>query len=284
MRRSSPPRASTRRSSTRRSSTLGSPKRVAAALVSAARFADRLFADRGRSRSGIASIEFALVAPVLFLMVSGMFDTAKALILEAQVDDCARFIAISATTASVNTDKTTSLSAASAQQAMSLIYAFMPWVRSGLEHGQRSVTLTSVAFVPITSGCTVTTANNCYKADVAFSVSYGGGGQTSVTPFTVITRSCGTLTQITPTAQIPNGQTQLTILRTAGVAKPDALMIADVHYRYTPFFLKFLTGPIDFWATSMWSARSGSTSQNNSQTLQYTTYTGSDGTGNCTLS
>jgi Flp pilus assembly protein TadG len=246
--------------------------------------AAQLFSERGRARSGVASIEFALVAPMLFLMVSGMFDTSKALIIEHQVDDCARFIAISATTASVQTDKTTSLSAASAQQAMSLIYAFMPWVRSGIEHGKRSVTLTSVAFVPITSGCTVTTSNNCYNAEVAFSVSYGGGGQTSVTPFTVITRSCGTLTQITPSAQLKNGQTQLTVLRTASVAKPDALMIADVHYQYTPFFLKFLTGPIDFWKTAKWSARSGSTSQSSSQTLQYTTYTGTDGTGNCTVS
>jgi Flp pilus assembly protein TadG len=248
----------------------------------------RLFSEKGRARSGVASIEFALVAPMMFLMIEGMFDTSKALILEHQVDDCARFIAISATTASVNTDKTTSLSQASAQQAMSLIYAFMPWVRSGVEDGPRSVTLSSVAFVPITSGCTVTASNNCYNAEVAFSVSYGGGAQHSVTPFTVITRSCGTLLQITPTAQIPTGQTQLTILRTASVAKPDALMIADVHYRYTPFGfpLKFVVGPIDFWATSMWSARSGATSQNNSQTLQYTTYTGTDFplTGNCTIS
>jgi len=234
------------------------------------------------SRSGIAAIEFSFVAPMLFLMVSGSFDVAKALILKHQVEDTSHLVAISATTVSVIANsKITTITDTAAQQAMSLVYAEMPWVRSGVEQGKRSVTLTSVAFIPVPS-CTPTPLNNCFSAKVAFSVGYTGGAQSSATPFTQVVRPCGALTQITHNAIIPNGQTQLGILRTAEVAKPDALLIADVHYQYTPTFLKFVTGKLDFWSTTMVAARSGDTTlQGASQGVQYTTFTGSGGTGNC---
>jgi Flp pilus assembly protein TadG len=232
-------------------------------------------------RRAVASIEFAAIAPVMFLMVAGVFDLTKAVVLWEQVHNTAHQVAISATNVSINPDGTTSITPSQAQEAMSIIFAQMPWVRQGIETGTRSVTLSSVAFVPITSSsCTQTASNNCYSAQVAWSVGYGGGNQSGVTPFTVVTRSCTPLTQITPTAQLQMNQTPLNTLRTANVTLPDAVIVADVHYKYTPFFLKFLTGAVDFWATASYPARSGSSVAN--LNLQYTTYTGSNGT-QCTV-
>jgi len=236
----------------------------------------------GRNRSGIAAIEFSFVAPMLFLMVSGSFDVAKALILKHQVADAAHLIAISATAVSISdSSKATSITDTAAQQAMSIVFAEMPWLKINIEQGTRSVTLTSVGFFPV-QGCTPTSTNNCYNARVAFSVYYGGGNQSGATKFGKILRSCGTLTQIAHDAPLKIDQTQISVLRTAEVAKPDALLIADVNYKYTPVFLKVLTGSIDLWATSMSPARSGdSVSQGASQGVQYTTFSGSGGTGNC---
>lgn len=241
----------------------------------------------GGARAGVAAIEFALVAPVLFTMTAGVFDAAKAIILWQQVIETAHETAISATTVSVpaNGSRLTSISASAAQQAMSIIYASMPWIRDGIERGQRSVTLTSVAFVPISQSCTVSPTQNCFTAEVAFSVSYKGGSGETV-PFTQVTRPCGTpIHQIGATDQIKLPDTQYTVLRTNGISAPDALMIVDVHYQYSPFPIfrrfGFLPPALDFYWTDIESARTGTA--NTSGGLQYTTYTGTDGTGNCAV-
>ena len=234
----------------------------------------------GRAKSAIAAIEFALIAPMLFLMTAGVFDAAKALILRHQVRNTAHVIAVSATNISVNLDQTTTLTDAEAQQAMSLIYAEMPWVRSGVETGARSVTITSIAFKP-NSGCTVSAGQNCYTPNVAFSVPYNGGNQGGTLWNAPPSRACGTVAQISSTAAIPVGQTQQTVLRTANIAKPDAMLVVDVHYIYTPFFWKFVTGPVSFWATDMQPVRTFSTSTEIASAKQFTNYSGINGTGNC---
>jgi hypothetical protein len=40
------------------------------------------------------------------------------------------------------------------------------------------------------------------------------------------------------------------------VTNPDPILVVDVHYRYTPMFLNFITGPVDFWASGYWPVRS----------------------------
>ena len=236
--------------------------------------------------AGVAALEFALIAPMFGILIMGTFDTAKAVILWAQVQNTAHLVATSATNVSViNSDRSTTLSAAAAQQSMSLIYAEMPWVRSTVEQGQRSVTLTSIEFKPSTVACTQTTGQNCYIANVAWSVAYTGGQAGNAAQFqqnASVLRGCGSLSQITPTAVIPAGLNSYNVLRTANVTQPDAILVADVHYRYTPMFFRFVTGPLDFYATYYTPVRIGPT--NIAAGLQYTTYNGSaagNATGNC---
>ena len=225
--------------------------------------------------SGIASIEFALVSPILLMLVIGGFDISRAMLLWQQVWLAAHNISLSATTIAVQTDKTSTLTPSQAQQAMSIVYAAMPTVRNGAATGTRSVTLTSVDFVPV-ANCTPVTGNtNCYIASVVWSVTYGGGGQAG---WTAVTRSCGALVQTQPTANVPTGLNQLNVLTTLGVSNPDPSIVADVHYQFTPLPFDLFLKKRDFWATAIFSTRTGATT---SVTTQYATYTGTDGTGTC---
>jgi Flp pilus assembly protein TadG len=223
------------------------------------------------ARDGNTAIEFGIIAPVMALFLIGVFDISKVLILSAELNNASHLIPVSATTISVQPNNTTVLTGAQAQQAMSLIYAEIPWLRDGIEAHTASVTLSSVAFVPVTTGCTQTTGQNCYTAAVMWSVAYGDLARTAGTsPFaTAILRPCtASLVQIQPTQAIPVGQTRLTILRTANVTQPDPILVADVHYQYVPFFTKFITGPLDMWSSGYWSVRSVSAL---SGTVSYTT-------------
>lgn len=226
-----------------------------------------LFEDRA-----IAAMEFALIAPVMFLMVAGVFDLSKGIILWQQVYNAAHTIPVSASILSVQPDKTTSLTAAQVQETTSAIYAEMPWIRDGIEQGIRSVTLSSITFTQTNPACIPLPLIPCgYTASVAWSVPYndnrGTGGNSG---FTKVTRACGNPTQIAPTQPLTKLQTPMTVLRTLNISAPDPILVADVHYQYTPMFLRFLTGPLDFWATGYWSARTGDPTKTQSQ--QYTRY------------
>ena len=108
-----------------------------------------------------------------------------------------------------------------------------------------------------------------------WSVTYGGGGQAGWTP---VLRQCGPLVQIHATASPPPGLSQYNIVTTLDVATPDPSIIADVHYQFTPLPFDVFVKKQDFWATAIFSTRTGATT---SVTTQYATYTGSDGTGTC---
>ncbi len=219
----------------------------------------RLRTERvGCDTSAVAALEFALVLPVMMLLVIGAVDICKALVLWQQVYNAAHGIPISATIVSVQPDKTTSLTAAQAQQQMSAIYAEMPWVRDGLEVGQKSVTMSSVAFVPI-AGCQQGTDVNCYTPTVMWTIPYFGGVIGS-NDFQPLSRPCGPVLQIKPLDPAPpmvaGVPSQLLYLRTKDVMQPDPILVVDVHYRYTPFLWKFATGSFDFWATGYIAVRS----------------------------
>lgn len=224
-------------------------------------------------RSGVAAIEFALILPVMMVFVVGTVDTCKLLILWEQVYNAAHTIPVSASIVSVQPDKTTLLTAAQAQQQMSAIYAEIPWLRDGLEHGTVSVTLSSVAFVPI-PGCTQTTGINCFIPMVKWSVPYRGGVP-AANAFQLVSRPCGAVIQLHPTDPVPMSlpllPAQLTFIRTRDVMQPDPILVADVHYKYTPFLLQLAAGSLDLWATGYWSVRSVDPTLD--PTLQYTKYT-----------
>lgn len=225
-------------------------------------------------RRGVAALEFAIIAPVLLIMVIGVYDIVRALLIWQEVWQAAHDISLASTIVAVQPDQTNTLTQAQTQQVMSIVFAAMPGVRNGVDSGQRSLTLTSVAFLP-TSGCNPSGSNNCYQADVVWSVTYGGGSQGGWKP---VLRSCGVLGQILPNTTYLPGQTNLNTITTAGVGQPDPSLVADVQYRFSPLFLEFLTGPINFSATALFSTRTGTTTPTSSP---YATYTGNDGTGTC---
>ncbi len=222
-------------------------------------------------RAGVAAIEFALVLPVMVLLVIGGVDICKALVLWQQVYNAAHVIPISATIVSVQPDRTTMLTAAQAQQQMSAVFAEMPWVRDGLETGTKSVTMSSVTFLPL-ANCTQGVDLNCYVPTVEWTIPYFGSGGTQT--FQSLSRPCGPVTQIKPLdpppAALPDYPSQLLYLRTKDVMQPDPVIVVDVHYKYTPFLWKFATGSFDFWATGYISVRS--VNPNFTPANDYTTY------------
>jgi hypothetical protein len=205
--------------------------------------------DPASNTRGIAGVEFALILPVIILFVIGVFDISKAMILYEEVYNAAHTIPLSASIVAVQPDKSTSLTVDQTQWTMSAIYAEMPWVRAGIETGTRSVTMSEVVFQP-RAGCTANATTNCYNANLAWSEYYNDNGRGG---FGQVLRPCGTLTQTAANAGSPG---DLSSIRTLGVTSPDPILVVDVHYRYTPLFFNFLTGPIDFWASGYWPARS----------------------------
>ena len=234
-------------------------------------------ARAGRERRATVVVEFALLAPVLILFTIGVLDISKAMIIYQQVENAAHTITISASNLAVQPDGSTSLSVTDAQQVMSAIYAEMPLVAAGVEKGVRSATLTSVTFVQADPACVPLAGVTCASTPFpAWSVGYTGG-----TPggFTVVTRPCGALTQVAATAATAGN---LTLLPTLGIANPGPVLVADVHYRFSPTFFAFVTGPIDFWASSFWPVRSvASAGQGAPIYTQYDIANQAGGTGKC---
>ena len=235
-------------------------------------------------RSAVAALEFALIVPSMVLLTIGVLDMSRAVILWQEVYNAAHTIPLSASVVAVQTNKTTSLSVTQAQQQMSAIYAEMPWLADGIADGTRSVTLSSITYVPIPK-CTPVIGTSCYIPNVAWSLAYPGGvGDPHADRWQTVTRSCVIPpVQTHPTASPPSSPllvpVQLTVLRTLDVTQPDPILVADVHVQYRPFLFGLVTGSLDFWASGYWSVRSISPAQ--PAYLQYTTLTPSGTAGSC---
>ena len=249
--------------------------------LSNARTAPNALASLRAARRAIATIEFALIAPVMFILLSGFYDIARVLILSSEVNDAANTIAITASNIAVaNADGTVQITYSQAQQALSLVYAEMPWVRLGIEQGARTAALSSISFQAVTGSCTPSSSQNCYTPVVGFSLAYADSvklssntpGNTTSFSSSNATRSCtGTITQIGPTDTYKTGQTALNTLRTDNVTSPDPIMVADVSYTYTPVY-HFITGSTIVLQRTVFSPlRSGTTAY----------VGGSNATGNC---
>jgi Flp pilus assembly protein TadG len=239
-------------------------------------------------RRAVAALEFGLCVPLLVLLLMGLVDIAKGLILWEQVNNTARAIGLSATSLAIQPDGSSSLSVAAAQQAMSAIYAEMPWLRSGIEQGTRSVTLSAITYVPTPSSCLPTATDNCgpWSAAVAWSVAYQGGyasGTGQRDPLfqaNLVTRSC-TMAPIQIAANSVQGP-PLNVVRTLNVTQPEPILVADVHYQYKPVFYRFVTGPLDFWSSSYYPSRSiNSTAGPAYQYTKYDITNQANGAGKC---
>jgi Flp pilus assembly protein TadG len=275
-------------------------------------------------RRGVATIEFGLIAPALLTLMIGVFDIGKILILQQEVWNTAHSVSLTASwlatqtlsTAGVNIPNdfqtvngqqvqektisgTTTLTQAQVQAVESDIYAEIPWLRSGVEHGNFFVTLSGVQFSAfqiahgVASGCTP--YQNCtnWIPFVTWSVPYKGNSGLPGTPDATKTRTCGpvlTATNIADTTPLTSANL-LTSLRTNGITYPDPILVADVSYTYTPAFpfWRFISGPITLVATAYWPVRAipfnadslPSGQQMDQLTLYDLAYTDTDTTHHC---
>ena len=233
--------------------------------------APRSARDFASCRRGVAALEFALVAPVMIVMMIGVVDIARAMTVQQEVYNSTHSILVSASSLAVQTDKTTSLTVTQAQQALSSVFAALPGRRSGALSGVTGVILTSVNFTQSDPNCTPTQSQPCaYVPNVAWSVAYAdppGRNANNANTFQTATRPCMTLNQTTPTQETPG---DLTSVRTKGLTNPDPMLVVDTHYRYTPLFFNFITGPIDFWSSGYWPIRSFN--PNVATTARWTSY------------
>ncbi len=200
-----------------------------------------------RDRSGTPAIEFALLAPVMFILLIGSHDITRVLIAMWQVTSTAQQIVQIATQQSVQPDQSNSLTVQQGYQAQSAIYALIPGLKSGVDISQFSVTLSAVVFVATPVDC-VAESNCSYIANTAWSIALPQGKQA--------TRPCGVIAQVASSQQ-----TTITTLPTAGMTAISSLIVADVSYVYQPLFNGFITGPMTLQRTAFLPPRTGKPSQ-----------------------
>jgi hypothetical protein len=235
-------------------------------------------------RSGIASLEFSIVAPALLSMTLIGVDGARGLLIWRQVHNAAAAIAENAEKMSVYQDPTTNqllseLTADQMQQAMSTIYAVIPGLNlgagGGLFPGTFAVTISSVPFYPL---CTVATGCGTQNAYVLWS-SYLSVGGSKLTQG--IYRPCGMQTSV---AAFPDTGSQYTVMENPNLASGGSAVtvapqiVVDVQYTFTPYFPLFMKSKT-FYATAAVAAPVGGLDQT-------TTLSTTGGTGNvvsCTV-
>jgi Flp pilus assembly protein TadG len=230
------------------------------------------------ARNGVAALEFAILAPIMATILVGIFDITKCVILWEQLTNTALSIAESASALAIQPDGSSSLTQTQAQQALSVIFAEMPWLRAGIATGNPgagvvpantvAAVLTSVSYQPTVSTCT---ASCSYVPVVQWSKAYSG--HNFMTGSSVL-RPCTTLTQTNPGAgytvtTVPTQQIS-TSYQNDGNTNPDPFLVADVKFIYVPFFFRFLTGPVTL-ASSSFAGTPRSNAANTS--ISWTTYT-----------
>ncbi len=146
-----------------------------------------------------AAMEFAFIAPVLVIIVLGVYEICNAAIIYEQVQNAAHSIPASASNLAAEAGGSlgpqvytgqTALTYDQIQLAASEIWAEIPELRSGFQNGAASVTISSITFIPTIPPTAPTTqtvkpATVCnpvkssvycsYTPTVIWSVAYTGG-------------------------------------------------------------------------------------------------------------
>jgi hypothetical protein len=234
-----------------------------------------------RGRRAISSMEFAMIAPLVITLIIGVFDASKAMILRQEVINAAHSISLTASLLAVQSNGTTTLTKAQVQEIESAIFAEIPWLRSGIERGTTSVTLSGIAFSAFPSAsCNPYTTCTSWIPFVYWSVPYRPANTYGAT-FVYPTRTCGPM--LSGVLNINSSQNQpltvsnfMSTLRTGGITYPDPILVTDVQYTYTPAFFRFITGPLSFVASAYWPVRvvpfNADTVTGGAQGNQLTTY------------
>jgi len=221
--------------------------------------------SRSVERRAVASLEFALVAPVLLILTLSVIDAARAYLIWAQVHNAANAIAEAAEKMSVTTNPTTGavttqLTADQMQQAMSVVFAEIPGLNlgngGGLFPGNIAVVLSSVSYTPL---CTAATNCGSQTPFVVWSSYLNVGGPAVYLGYM---RPCGTL-QSVPRFKDNNGninEMPSPVLAGGTAMTLTPQVVADVVYSFQPYFPLFL-GNIQIVASATMPAPIGGLNQ-----------------------
>ncbi len=237
---------------------------------------------RRQDARGVAAMEFAMVAPIVLFLVWGVWDITRALLAWEETYHAAEAIAQAAEKMSVttktqagSTQPLTMLTAQNMQDAMTTIYAEMPWLHlgdgTGLFLGHYQVTLSGVSFDPtcpasVNNACGTQTPTVLWSSYLTLS---GGGGQLATPPLgnpLALYRLCGPLVSV---AQFPNNGNQLFDMinpnKDGGPGAANMILIpqvvADVVYTYTPSFPLLSHFTYNFYASATFPAPLGGDDQ-----------------------
>ena len=179
------------------------------------------------ARSALAGVEFALVLPVLMLVLAGLVDLSMAVIMQRRVTVAAEDVGLVASTMAVQASSLNAITGQQAWQATTTPFALFPDWRAANATGF-AITLSAVDFVATPSGCT--TRCTGYTANTRWSVANPRGQ--------LVLRPCGTL------AAVPNGTGPSMTTLPAGVFGPSSVLVADVSAVFVPLFSSVFTGPV----------------------------------------
>jgi len=192
------------------------------------------------SQRGVAALEFALLSPMLILMLMSMYDIANGWLTWRRMAAAAGSVGQIATMLAVNADGTNSLTYDLAWRASTAVYASMPQLL--VPSARYGVILTEVQF---------SAPANCGKASCVASVAWSRALLgTGAAP-----RPCGVLTAVADSA--PPGPAVLA--QSAFQAAP--VLVVDVTYAFKPLFLGGVVGAIQMARSAYYPARSGSLDQ-----------------------
>jgi hypothetical protein len=235
-----------------------------------------------RAGRAVASMEFAIIAPVIVTMCWGVYDIGRALVAWQETTLAAEAVAQAAEKLSVTGSvdivsgaPILALTSQRMQDAMTSMYAVMPFLGlgdfSGTFTGAFSVTLSGVTYTP---PCPASAQGPAACASpqipqVIWSAYLAEGGQQlmapPLTPPALVQRACGTPKYIS--GNFPNNAQQLqtlTDVNKAGAGGTDVVLIpqvvADVQYVFTPTF-PLLGRSFTFWASASFPAPLGGDDQ-----------------------
>jgi Flp pilus assembly protein TadG len=185
-------------------------------------------------------VEFALVTPVLIVLLLGIVDIADAIIAIRKLNEIAEQTGLVATQLSVQPDQTTTLTVAQLNEASSVIFAVWPNLTNQGTYNAISdptpsyaVVVSDVVFTPNSTGCIAGLTCISYTANLAWSVPLQYGQQ--------IHRVCGTVTQTAPGAQQIIVNNLPSTVPTALISSAlTSTLVVDVVYQFKPIFAKFL--------------------------------------------
>ena len=187
-----------------------------------------------RDRRGLAGVEFAVIVPFILVLLCGVVDLSRAIIMTRRLTVAASATALIASTMAVQATSLNSLTGPQAWQASTAPFAYFPEWLSEARPGTFAITLSGVTFTQVQTAAG-------YAAHVAWSVANPAG--------TVRLRACGVLGLVA--ANAPAGLGTLP----AGVAGSTSLIVADLSGVFVPVFTSVFLGPFSVQRSAYVSPR-----------------------------